>query len=139
MSLADARQQEIVDEFGYFSDWSERYQYLIDLGRQLPALAPEYRIEDNKVEGCQSQVWLHASGDARSMKFDAASDSTIVAGLIALLLRVYSNRSAVEILETPPEFIAAIGLSKHLSITRSNGLGAMLERMRQHARQALSA
>lgn len=136
VNLSDPRQQQIVEDFAYFSDWSERYQYLIDLGRQLPALPEQYRTDDYKVDGCQSQVWMRASGDAQVLEFQAASDSTIVSGLIALLLRVYSGRSAAEILATPPEFIAAIGLGKHLSITRSNGLGAMLERMRLEAGKA---
>lgn len=137
MSLSDPRQQEIAEEFAYFGDWSERYQYLIDLGRQLPALPEQHKVPANLVEGCQSQVWLLSSGDASRLEFLANSDSTIVSGLIALLLRVYSGRPAVEILQTEPEFIEAVGLGRHLSATRSNGLGAMLGRIRSSARQAL--
>jgi cysteine desulfuration protein SufE len=132
-------QSAIADEFGFFSDWTERYQYLIDLGRKLPDFPQEARNEANKVTGCQSQVWLLAGGDAGRMEFLATSDSSIVAGLIALLLRVYSGRSAEEILRTEPHFIEAIGLAKHLSPTRSNGLTAMLATIKQHAISAAQA
>ena len=133
---AQEAQNAIVEEFSFFSDWTERYQYLIDLGRKLPPLAQELRTEANKVQGCQSQVWLVASGDASHMEFRAISDSAIVSGLIALLLRVYSGRSAREILDTEPRFIEAIGLAKHLSPTRSNGLAAMFKRIQDEARKA---
>lgn len=138
MSLSDPRQQEIADEFAYFGDWSERYQYLIDLGRQLPQMPAELKVPANLVEGCQSQVWLSSRGDAGQLEFLANSDSTIVSGLIALLLRVYSGRSARAILDTQPDFIEAVGLGRHLSVTRSNGLGAMLARIRQSAESALN-
>ncbi len=129
-------QREIVAEFAMLSDWSERYQYLIDLGRRLPPYPEELRIEPYKVDGCQSQVWIAPRGDAARMEFDAISDSSIVSGLIALLLRVYSGRSAAEIIATEPDFIADLGLSKHLSPTRSNGLDAMLKRIKQNANAA---
>jgi len=135
-SAQDA-QEAIADEFSFFSDWTERYQYLIDLGRKLPAFPPALQTEANKVQGCQSQVWLVAEGDRERMDFRAISDSAIVSGLIALLLRVYSGRSAQEILATEPHFIEAIGLAKHLSPTRSNGLAAMLQTVKEHARRAL--
>jgi cysteine desulfuration protein SufE len=134
---AEAAQAAIAEEFAFFGDWTERYQYLIDLGRKLPPLPAEARTEANKVAGCQSQVWLTASGDARRLEFLAASDSSIVSGLIALLLRVYSGRPAAEILATEPRFVEAIGLTRHLSPTRSNGLAAMLAAIKQHARAAL--
>jgi cysteine desulfuration protein SufE len=132
-SAQDA-QNAIVEEFSFFGDWTERYQYLIDLGRKLPPLAEELKTEAHKVQGCQSQVWLVAGGDAEQMEFRAISDSAIVSGLIALLLRVYSGRSAREILDTEPRFIEAIGLAKHLSPTRSNGLAAMFKRIQDEAR-----
>jgi cysteine desulfuration protein SufE len=132
-------QSAIADEFGFFSDWTERYQYLIDLGRKLPEFSQEARNEANRVTGCQSQVWLLASGDAGRLDFRATSDSSIVAGLIALLLRVYSGRSAEEILGTEPHFIESIGLARHLSPTRSNGLTAMLATIKQHAANAAQA
>ncbi len=117
-------------------DWSERYQYLIDLGRRLPPLPDDLRSEAYKVDGCQSQVWIAPHGDAHRLDFNAASDSSIVSGLIALLLRVYSGRSAAEILATDPTFVAELGLSRHLSPTRSNGLHAMLGRIKHHAAHA---
>ena len=135
---ADVAQAAIADEFAFFGDWTERYQYLIDLGRKLPPFPDALKTGAYKVTGCQSQVWLVPSGDATRLEFQATSDSAIVSGLIALLLRVYSGRSASEILATEPTFIEAIGLAKHLSPTRSNGLAAMLAAIKQHARAALS-
>jgi cysteine desulfuration protein SufE len=131
-------QQAIAEEFAFFGDWTERYQYLIDLGRKLPPLADAAKVDEYKVHGCQSQVWLVPSGDAQRLEFRAISDSSIVSGLIALLLRVYSGRSAADILATEPRFIESIGLAKHLSPTRSNGLAAMLAAIKQHAREALA-
>ena len=135
-SAAEA-QNAIAEEFSYFGDWTERYQYLIDLGRKLPPFPESAKIDEFKVQGCQSQVWLIPSGDAQHLRFSAISDSAIVSGLIALLLRVYSGRSAQEILDTEPRFIEAIGLAKHLSPTRSNGLAAMLKSIQEHARRQL--
>lgn len=131
-------QQEIVEEFAFFGDWTERYQYLIDLGRKLPPFPQESMIDVNKVQGCQSQVWMVVDGDARQLDIRAISDSAIVSGLIALLLRVYSGRSAQDILDTDPEFIGALGLAKHLSPTRSNGLAAMLTAIKAHAARSLT-
>jgi cysteine desulfuration protein SufE len=132
---ANDAQDAIVDEFSFFGDWTERYQYLIDLGRKLPPFPDELKTEENKVHGCQSQVWLVPSGDANRMEFRAISDSAIVSGLIALLLRVYSGRSAKEILDTPPRFVESIGLAQHLSPTRNNGLAAMFKTIQEYARQ----
>ena len=133
---AKQAQDAIVEEFSFFGDWTERYQYLIDLGRKLPPFPDALKIDAYKVSGCQSQVWLVPGGDAQRLEFRAISDSAIVSGLIALLLRVYSGRSAQEILATEPRFIDAIGLAKHLSPTRSNGLAAMLKTIKEYARQA---
>ena len=133
---AQAAQDAIIGEFAFLGDWTERYQYLIDLGRKLPPLPEELKTDAHKVSGCQSQVWLLPGGDALRLTFQAISDSAIVSGLIALLLRVYSGRSAQEILDTPPRFIEAIGLAQHLSPTRSNGLAAMLARIKDYARAA---
>ncbi|HET7300798.1 MAG TPA: SufE family protein [Oleiagrimonas sp.] len=130
-------QEAITDEFAFFTDWTERYQYLIDLGRQLPEFPDALRREEYKVHGCQSQVWLVPDGDADHMTFRAISDSAIVSGLIALVLRVYSGRSAREILDTEPTYIQSIGLAKHLSPTRSNGLAAMLTKLKGYAAAAL--
>ena len=130
-------QDAIAEEFSFFSDWTERYQYLIDLGRKLPDFPEALKTDAHKVQGCQSQVWLVADGDRNRLDFRAISDSSIVSGLIALLLRVYSGRSAQEIVDTEPRFVEAIGLAKHLSPTRSNGLASMLKTVKEYARRAL--
>jgi cysteine desulfuration protein SufE len=135
---AEQAQQQITEEFAFFGDWTERYQYLIDLGKQLPEFPEAHKSEDYRVHGCQSMVWLTPSGDASNMHFEAASDSAIVSGLIALVLRVYSDRPAAEILATEPSFIGTIGLAKHLSPTRSNGLAAMLIKLKAYAARAAS-
>ena len=137
-ATAAEAQAAIADEFSLFGDWSERYQYLIDLGRKLPPFPEEWKTEDRRLLGCQSKVWFVSSGDASKLDFAAASDSAIVSGLVYLALRVYSGRSAREILETPADYIAAIGLAKHLSPTRSNGLAALLASIRERAQGALA-
>lgn len=134
-SAAEA-QAAIAEEFAFFSDWSERYQYLIDLGRRLPPLPDELKTEANRLQGCQSMVWIVAEGDAERLDFRSISDSSIVSGLIYLALRVYSGRSAAEILATEPDYIANIGLSKHLSPTRSNGMAALLQFIKLSAQVA---
>lgn len=136
---ADAAQREIAEEFAFFSDWTERYQYLIDLGRKLPPFADDRKTETWRVHGCQSMVWLVPEGDALHLTFQASSDSAIVSGLIALVLRVYSGRSAQEIVATEPTFIDTIGLGKHLSPTRSNGLASMLAKIKDYALAAMQA
>lgn len=134
-TAADA-QQAIRDEFAFFGDWSERYQYLIDLGRKLPAFPDEWKTEERRLRGCQSMVWIVPEGGAAKLDFHAISDSAIVSGLIYLALRIYSGRSAQEILATSPDYIADIGLAKHLSPTRSNGLASLLAFIRETAQRA---
>lgn len=134
---AAAAQAAIADEFGFFGDWSERYQYLIDLGRKLAEFPDAWKTEEHRLHGCQSLVWIVAEGDADRLDFHSISDSAIVSGLVYLALRVYSGRSAAEILATEPDYIASIGLAKHLSPTRSNGLAALLAFIRERARAAL--
>lgn len=134
-TAADA-QAAIAEEFGFFEDWSERYQYLIDLGRKLPPFPDAWKTEEHRLLGCQSMVWIVPSGDASRLDFAAASDSAIVSGLIYLALRVYSGRSAAQILATDADYIARIGLAKHLSPTRSNGLAALLAFIRDTAQRA---
>jgi cysteine desulfuration protein SufE len=129
-------ERAIAEEFAFFGDWSERYQYLIDLGRKLPPFPEEWKTEENRLKGCQSQVWIVAEGDASRLDFRATSDSSIVSGLVYLALRVYSGRSAAEILATPADYIAQIGLAKHLSPTRTNGLAALLGFINDQARAA---
>jgi cysteine desulfuration protein SufE len=130
-------QAAIAEEFAFFGDWSERYQYLIDLGRKLPPFPDDARTEEHRLLGCQSMVWILVDGDRNRLDFRAISDSAIVSGLAFLALRVYSGRSAEEILATEPDYVADIGLSKHLSPTRSNGHAALLGFIRDRARAAL--
>jgi cysteine desulfuration protein SufE len=134
-----AAQDELIEEFSFFDNWMDRYQYLIDLGRRLPELSPEERIESNKIRGCQSQVWFVAERDGDRLTFRAISDAAIVSGLIAMLLRIYSNRRPEDILATPPDFVSALELEKHLSPTRSTGLASMLAAIRRFAEEALEA
>jgi len=129
-------QAAIAEEFSFFGDWSERYQYLIDLGRKLPPFPDAWKTEEHRLHGCQSMVWIVASGGASRLHFAATSDSAIVSGLVFLALRVYSGRPAAEILATEPGYVSAIGLAKHLSPTRSNGLAALLAFIRERARAA---
>ena len=133
---ASDAQDAIRDEFAFFGDWSERYQYLIDLGRRLPPMHDALKTEEHRLHGCQSMVWIVADGDAARLDFTAASDSAIVSGLIYLALRVYSGRSAAEILATETRYIADIGLAKHLSPTRNNGLAALLAFIKARAQAA---
>jgi cysteine desulfuration protein SufE len=135
-ATAAQAQAAIAEEFSFFGDWSERYQYLIDLGRKLPPFPEQWKVEEHRLHGCQSMVWIVASGDASRLDFAATSDSAIVSGLVFLALRVYSGRPAAEILATDPDYVSAIGLAKHLSPTRSNGLAALLAFIRERARTA---
>jgi cysteine desulfuration protein SufE len=136
---SDPVQQDIIDEFSLFPEWLDRYQYLIDLGRKLEPLDESEKTDDALLEGCQSKVWFHIDGDAEALRIRANSDAAIVSGLIALVLRVYSGRSAREILDLQPYFIEAIGLRDHLSPTRSNGLAALLNEVRAAAAVELAA
>ena len=136
---ASDAQDAIRDEFAFFGDWSERYQYLIDLGRKLPPMDDALKTDAHRLHGCQSMVWIVAEGDAARLDFTAASDSAIVSGLIFLALRVYAGRSAEEILATETRYIADIGLAKHLSPTRNNGLAALLAFIKARAQAARDA
>ena len=138
MNIEDT-QDEIVDEFSLFDDWLDRYQYIIDMGRKLEPLASEEMTDDALLAGCQSSVWFHPSGNADRLEFRANSDAAIVSGLIYLLLRVYSGRSAREILDSEPRFVRELGLSEHLSPTRANGLNAMLQAVHNYARSTLES
>ena len=122
-------QAELVDEFAMFDNWMDRYQYIIDMGKQLPTFPDELKREDTKIQGCQSNVWMHDRLEEGRLHFEATSDAAIVSGLIAVLLRIYNDRSPSEIQATPPDFLVELGLDKHLSPTRSNGLHAMLKRI----------
>ncbi|MGR9091639.1 MAG: SufE family protein [Gammaproteobacteria bacterium] len=132
-------QKEIVETFSIFDDWTDRYQYIIDLGKELADLDDTEKIEENRLKGCQSQVWIVPETKDGRLHFAATSDSAIVCGLIALMLKVYSGRLPTDIIATPPEFIREIELESHLSPTRSNGLSAMVQQIRQFAVEALAA
>ena len=134
-----AAQQEVIEEFAFFDDWMDRYQYLIDLGKRLPEMPAEELVDTNKIRGCQSQVWFVAEQQDGKLHFRATSDAAIVSGLIALLLRIYSDKKPQDILDTEPEFVQALGLQSHLSPTRSNGLASMLNAIRAFAAEALQA
>lgn len=126
-------QENIIEEFSFFEDWMDKYQYLIDIGRKLPKMPEEYLRDEFKLKGCQSQVWFVGESVDDRLVFRASSDAAIVSGLIAILLRIYSNRTPLEILSVNPSFIADIGLEEHLSPTRKNGLGAMLQSIMKRA------
>ncbi len=135
-SEVQATQQEVIEEFALFDDWMDRYQYIIDMGRRLPEFPDELRIDENLIRGCQSQVWFVAEQRDGRLYFQAISDAAIVSGLIAILLRLYSGRDPRDILDSPPDFVEALQLQSHLSPTRSNGLGSMLDAIRRFAAEA---
>ena len=133
MSSIAQDQQEVVDEFAMFSDWQDRYEHLIELGKDLPLIAPEHKTDDNLVRGCQSRVWLHASPRNGHIHFTADSDAMITKGIVALLVRVFNDRTPQEILGASTDFIDQIGLRAHLSPNRANGLSAMIDQMKRYA------
>ena len=126
-------QRDLIAEFAVFDNWLDRYQYLIDIGRQLPPFPDRWKTEANRVHGCQAQVWLHCRESGGRLLIQAISDAAIVSGLIALLIRVYSNQPPKEVLDAPLIFIKELGLETHLSPTRSNGLHVMLNTIMQSA------
>ena len=126
-------QDEVIEEFSDFDDWMDKYQLLIDLGNEQEPLAPEYKNDQNLIDGCQSRVWLQADLVDGKVEFQAESDALIVKGIIALLIKVVSGHTPDEILDNELYFIEAIGLKDHLSPTRSNGLLAMVKKMRMYA------
>jgi cysteine desulfuration protein SufE len=136
MTEIEQAERELIEEFQFFDNWMDRYQYLIDLGRKLPPFPEDYKTEAYRLHGCQSQVWLKSELRGERLEFQAISDSAIVSGLIAILMRVYNGRRAREILSTPPRFIQALGLDEHLSPTRSNGLRAMIRAITEAAAAA---
>lgn len=126
-------QNEIIDEFSMFEDWEERYQYMIDLGKDLPLINDEYKTENNIIKGCQSKVWVHAEMDADKVAFTADSDAIITKGIIAILIRVFSNQHPKDIIDADTSFIDKIGLKEHLSPTRANGLVSMVKQLKMYA------
>lgn len=126
-------ESDIIQEFAMFDDWTDKYQYIIDLGKDLKPLNPKYKTDENKVKGCQSNVWLHADVQNDKVIFEADSDAIIVKGLVALLLRVLSGQSPDDILNADLKFIETIGLKEHLSPSRSNGFASMIKQMKYYA------
>jgi cysteine desulfuration protein SufE len=126
-------EKEIVEEFGLFDSWDDKYEYIIDLGKKLPALDPKFKTDENRVRGCQSSVWLVADYKDGKLFYQAESDAVIVKGLISMLIRVLSGRTADEILESKLDFIREIGMTTHLAQTRSNGLVSMVKQMKHYA------
>ena len=128
-----AAQESLIEDFEFFDDWMDRYGFLIDLGKDLPAFPAEHLNDGWKIQGCQSQVWLYPEMRDGLLHFEGKSDASIVSGLIAILLQVYSDKAPADILANKPDFIAKIGFSDHLSPTRSNGLHAMLKAIYTYA------
>lgn len=133
MKTIDEIQDEIIDEFSVFDDWMDKYALLIDLGNSLPPIEEKYKTNENLIEGCQSRVWLQADYRDGRIWFEAESDAIIVKGIVSLLVRVLSGHTPDEILNANLYFIDRIGLTEHLSPTRSNGLLAMVKQMRMYA------
>ena len=128
-----AIQEEIIDEFSMFDDWDERFQYVIDLGKSLPLVDEQYKTDDNIIKGCQSKVWLHADEKDDKIVFTADSDAIITKGIIAILIRAFSNQKAKDILDADTSFIDQIGLKEQLSPTRANGLVSMIKQIKLYA------
>jgi cysteine desulfuration protein SufE len=132
LSIAET-EKEIIEEFGLFDSWDDKYEYIIDLGKTLPVLDKKYKTDENRVRGCQSSVWLVAEYKDGKLFYKADSDALIVKGLISMLIRVLSGRTADEIIEAKLDFIREIGMTTHLAQTRSNGLLSMIKQMKHYA------
>lgn len=132
MSIKE-REEELIAEFEMFGDWMEKYEYIIDLGKDLPLIEPKFKTDENIITGCQSQVWLHAELSDGKVFFSADSDAIITKGIISLLIRVLSDSTPQEIIKADMKFIDQIGLKEHLSPTRSNGLVSMVKQMKNFA------
>ena len=133
MESIQQKQDQIIDEFNFFQDWSEKYQYLIDLGKNLPEFDQYNKIDSNLIKGCQSKVWLNSSFNDNIVIFDADSDAIISKGIISLLIRVFSGHKPKDILDANIDFIEKIGLNSHLSQTRANGLLSMIKQIKIYA------
>lgn len=126
-------QNEIIDEFSMFDDWMQRYEYMIELGKSLPLIDDQYKTDDNIIKGCQSKVWVHAEMKDDKVVFTADSDAIITKGIIAILIRVFSNQTPQAIIDADTSFIDEIGLKEHLSPTRANGLVSMIKQIKMYA------
>lgn len=133
MRTINQTQDELIEEFGLFEDWADKYEYLIDLGKKLLPMSDSYKTEENVIKGCQSKVWLHAEKQGEFVVFHADSEAIIVKGMISMLIRVLSNHTPEEIIKADLYFIDQIGMSQHLAQTRSNGLVAMVKQMKNYA------
>jgi cysteine desulfuration protein SufE len=133
MATINETQDELIEEFGLFDDWADKYEYLIDLGKKLAPMNEAFKTEQNVIKGCQSKVWLHAEKQGDQVLFFADSEAIIVKGMISMLIRVLSNHTAAEIMQADLYFIDQIGMSQHLAQTRSNGLVAMVKQMKNYA------
>ena len=131
--MINERILKLKNDFKNFGEWEARYKHLIDLGKKMPPMKEEFKIEENKVKGCQSQVWLHAELKGDKVLFSADSDASIVKGIVALLVFVYSDSTPSEILMTKPTFLEDIGLREHLSMSRANGLTSMVKQISFYA------
>ncbi|GMN07738.1 SufE family protein [Croceitalea sp. MTPC5] len=129
----EAIQDEIIDEFAMFDDWMQRYEYMIELGKSLPLIETQYKTDDNIIKGCQSRVWVHAELNNGKLVFTADSDAIITKGIIAILIRAFSNQRPQDIIEADTDFIDEIGLKEHLSPTRANGLVSMVKQLKLYA------
>lgn len=132
MNIAE-KEKEIIEEFEIFDEWADKYQYIIEIGQKLKSLEDKYKLDENKIRGCQSSVWLHAFGEDGKVFFEADSDSVFVKGEIALLIRVLSGQKAEEIVNAELKFIDALGLRQHIAVTRANGLASMIKQMKLFA------
>jgi cysteine desulfuration protein SufE len=132
MTIKDI-QDQIVDEFSMFDDWMQRYEYIIELGKGLPLIEEKYKTEDNIIKGCQSKVWVHGEQKGDKIVFTADSDAILTKGIIAILIRAFSNQKASDILDANTDFIDEIGLKEHLSPTRANGLVSMIKQIKMYA------
>ena len=132
MTIQDI-QNEIIDEFSMFEDWMQRYEYMIELGKSLPLIRDEHKTDNNIIKGCQSKVWIHAEMNNDKIIFTADSDAIITKGIIAILIRVFSNQHPKDIIEADTNFIDEIGLKEHLSPTRANGLVSMIKQIKMYA------
>ena len=126
-------QQEIINDFEMFDDWMQRYEYMIDLGKDLPLIDEKYKTDKNIITGCQSKVWVHAQMEDDKLNFTADSDAIITKGIIAILIRAFSGQHPKDILDADTEFIDKIGLKEHLSVTRANGLVSMIKQLKMYA------
>jgi cysteine desulfuration protein SufE len=133
MATINETQDELIEEFGLFEDWADKYEYLIDLGKKLSPMNEAFKTEENVIKGCQSKVWLHAEKQGDQVLFFADSEAIIVKGMISMLIRMLSNHTAAEIMQADLYFIDQIGMSQHLAQTRSNGLVAMVKQMKNYA------